>query len=81
MHTSSSTAFILAGSGTFGWDQVGANLIETGDRVLVIHTGYFGDGFKDWYVSYFTPGEHVIDVRSMCFGYTSAWRHMAQKWT
>lgn len=53
MHTtSSSTAFILAGSGTFGWDQVGANVIEPGDRVLVIHTGYFGDGFKDWYVSF-----------------------------
>ena len=48
MHTTStSTAFILAGSGTFGWDQVGANLIEKGDRALVLHTGYFGDGFKE----------------------------------
>lgn len=45
-----STPFILAGSGTFGWDQVGANLVETGDHVLVVSTGYFGDGFKDWSV-------------------------------
>lgn len=45
--TSASTVFILAGSGTFGWDQVGANLIEKDDRALVLHTGYFGDGFRE----------------------------------
>ncbi|KAF8899579.1 pyridoxal phosphate-dependent transferase [Gymnopilus junonius] len=49
---SSSIPFILAGSGTFGWDQVGANLVETGDRVLVLSTGYFGDGFKDCLQTY-----------------------------
>ncbi|KDR67960.1 hypothetical protein GALMADRAFT_105277 [Galerina marginata CBS 339.88] len=53
VHTgSSSTPFILAGSGTFGWDQVGANLVEAGDRVLVLHTGYFGDGFKECLETY-----------------------------
>ncbi|KAF8199147.1 hypothetical protein BJ912DRAFT_922319 [Pholiota molesta] len=42
-----STVFLLAGSGTLGWDQVGANLVERGDRALVLHTGYFGDGFRE----------------------------------
>uniref|UniRef100_A0A8H8CIX8 alanine--glyoxylate transaminase n=1 Tax=Psilocybe cubensis TaxID=181762 RepID=A0A8H8CIX8_PSICU len=66
VHTnSSSTAFILAGSGTFGWDQVGANLIETGDRVLVIHTGYFGEGFKDCLETY---GAKVDVVKSVLGG-------------
>ncbi|KAF9523064.1 PLP-dependent transferase [Crepidotus variabilis] len=42
-----SQPFILAGSGTLGWDQVAANLIEKGDKVLVLSTGYFGEGFRD----------------------------------
>ncbi|MBN1536657.1 MAG: alanine--glyoxylate aminotransferase family protein [Anaerolineales bacterium] len=37
--------FILAGSGTLAMDSVGANLVEPGDRVLVICTGYFGDRY------------------------------------
>ena len=43
--------FLIAGSGTMGWDAVGANLIERGDEALVLNTGYFGDAFADWYVS------------------------------
>lgn len=39
--------FILAGSGTIGWDVVGANLIEAGDAALVLNTGYFSDSFAD----------------------------------
>ena len=35
-------AFIIAGSGTFAMDMAAANLIEQGDNVLVISTGYFG---------------------------------------
>lgn len=37
--------FVLAGSGTLAMDSVGANLVESGDRVLVINTGYFGDRY------------------------------------
>ena len=37
--------FVLAGSGTLAMDAVGANLIEPGDRALVINTGYFGDRY------------------------------------
>lgn len=45
--------FLIAGSGTMGWDAVGANLIEQGDDALVLNTGYFGDAFADWYVYVF----------------------------
>ena len=37
--------FIVAGSGTLAMDLAGANLIEPGDRALVVKTGYFGDRF------------------------------------
>jgi alanine-glyoxylate transaminase / serine-glyoxylate transaminase / serine-pyruvate transaminase len=37
--------FILAGSGTLAMDSAGANLVEPGDRALVINSGYFGDRF------------------------------------
>src|SRR5262245_40803404 len=37
--------FIVAGSGTLAMDLAGANLIEPGDRALVINTGYFSDRF------------------------------------
>jgi len=37
--------FVLAGTGTLAMDSAGANLIEPGDRALVINTGYFSDRF------------------------------------
>ena len=30
--------------------QVSANLVEPGENALVLHSGYFGDGFADWCV-------------------------------
>lgn len=39
--------FIVAGTGTLAMDMAAANLIEKGDHVLVISTGYFGERFKD----------------------------------
>ncbi|MGI0108194.1 pyridoxal-phosphate-dependent aminotransferase family protein [Salinimicrobium sp. WS361] len=39
--------FIVAGTGTLAMDMAAANLIEQGDRVLVISTGYFGQRFRD----------------------------------
>ncbi|KAI9308220.1 pyridoxal phosphate-dependent transferase [Cunninghamella echinulata] len=38
--------FITSGSGTLGWDMM-VNLLEAGDEVLVITTGYFGDHFAE----------------------------------
>jgi len=37
--------FILAGTGTLAMDTVGANLVEPGDRALVVNHGYFGDRY------------------------------------
>ncbi len=39
--------FIVAGTGTLAMDMAAANLIEQGDHVLVVSTGYFGKRFKD----------------------------------
>jgi alanine-glyoxylate transaminase/serine-glyoxylate transaminase/serine-pyruvate transaminase len=36
---------ILAGSGTLAMDSAGANLVEPGDKVLVVNTGYFSNRF------------------------------------
>ncbi len=40
-------AFIMAGSGTLAMDMAGANLIEPGDKALVISTGYFGERYAE----------------------------------
>jgi len=37
--------FVIAGTGTLAMDSAGANLVEPGDRALVVNTGYFGDRF------------------------------------
>jgi alanine-glyoxylate transaminase / serine-glyoxylate transaminase / serine-pyruvate transaminase len=37
--------FILTGTGTLAMDSVGANLVEPGDKVLVVNHGYFGDRY------------------------------------
>lgn len=39
--------FIVAGSGTLAMELAGANLVEPGDRALVLSTGVFGDRFED----------------------------------
>jgi alanine-glyoxylate transaminase/serine-glyoxylate transaminase/serine-pyruvate transaminase len=51
--------FIVSGSGTLGWDMTAANLIEAGDRVLVINTGYFGDSFGECLETYGAVVQHV----------------------
>ncbi|KAF1835001.1 PLP-dependent transferase [Decorospora gaudefroyi] len=47
-----SQPFVISGSGTLGWDQVASNLVEPGDEVLVLHTGYFADSFADCFETY-----------------------------
>lgn len=39
--------FVVAGSGTLAMDMAGANLVEPGDRVLVLVTGYFGHRYAE----------------------------------
>jgi alanine-glyoxylate transaminase/serine-glyoxylate transaminase/serine-pyruvate transaminase len=57
--------FIVAGSGTLAMDIAAANLIEPGDRALVINTGYFGDRFAAILERY---GADVKQVRSPVIG-------------
>ncbi len=51
--------FILAGSGTLAMDLAGANLVEPGDRALVVNTGYFGDRFGALLERYGAEVDHV----------------------
>ncbi|CAO3687507.1 unnamed protein product [Umbelopsis ramanniana] len=44
--TKDAQPFVVAGSGTLGWDMM-VNLIERDDEVLVVNTGYFGDHFGE----------------------------------
>jgi alanine-glyoxylate transaminase/serine-glyoxylate transaminase/serine-pyruvate transaminase len=37
--------FVVAGSGTLAMDMAAANLVEPGDKALVVNTGYFSDRF------------------------------------
>lgn len=37
--------FVVAGSGTLAMDMAAVNLLEPGDRALVISTGYFGERY------------------------------------
>ncbi|GAA5889687.1 hypothetical protein JCM6882_007103 [Rhodosporidiobolus microsporus] len=47
LYTETAQPVICSGSGTLGWDMVAANLIEAGEKALVLNTGYFGDSFAD----------------------------------
>jgi len=53
--------FVLSGSGTLGWDLVAANLVEPGEHVLVLSSGYFSDGFADCLTLY---GANVTELKA-----------------
>ena len=53
--------FVMAGSGTLAMDLAGANLVEPGDKALVVNTGYFGDRFGALLERY---GAEVTHVRA-----------------
>ncbi|KAJ2338750.1 hypothetical protein GGF43_006809, partial [Coemansia sp. RSA 2618] len=59
--TASGQPFVIAGSGTLGWDQTAANLVEAGERVLVLSNGYFGEGLADCMEAY---GAQVTRLRA-----------------
>ncbi|EON99359.1 putative alanine-glyoxylate aminotransferase protein [Phaeoacremonium minimum UCRPA7] len=56
-----SQPFVISGSGTLGWDIVASNLVEPGEDVLVLTTGYFSDGFADCLKVY---GANVTQVKA-----------------
>jgi alanine-glyoxylate transaminase/serine-glyoxylate transaminase/serine-pyruvate transaminase len=57
--------FVVAGSGTLAMDMAAANLVEPGDRALVVNTGYFGDRFGAILERY---GAAVTQVRAPAVG-------------
>ena len=48
----SGQSFVVAGSGTLAMDMAAANLIEPGDRALVVSTGYFGERYAQLLARY-----------------------------
>jgi alanine-glyoxylate transaminase/serine-glyoxylate transaminase/serine-pyruvate transaminase len=61
LYTESGQPFIIAGSGTLGWDIVASNLMESGEEALVLNSGYFGDAFADCIETY---GGKVTQVKA-----------------
>lgn len=50
---------VIAGSGTLAMDLAGANLVESGEKALVVNTGYFGDRFGALLERYGAQVSHV----------------------
>ncbi|KAG8692041.1 hypothetical protein FRC11_007007 [Ceratobasidium sp. 423] len=61
LYTKDGQPFLVAGSGTLGWDMVASNLVEAGEDALVLHSGYFGDSFSDCLETY---GAKVKQVKA-----------------
>jgi alanine-glyoxylate transaminase/serine-glyoxylate transaminase/serine-pyruvate transaminase len=59
--------FVIAGSGTLAMDIAAANLVEPGDKALVVNTGYFGDRFAAILARY---GAQVSQVEAPSVGDT-----------
>jgi alanine-glyoxylate transaminase/serine-glyoxylate transaminase/serine-pyruvate transaminase len=57
--------FVMAGSGTLAMDIAGSNLVEAGDRALVVNTGVFGDRFAAILERY---GAHVTQAQAQTIG-------------
>jgi alanine-glyoxylate transaminase/serine-glyoxylate transaminase/serine-pyruvate transaminase len=57
--------FVIAGTGTLAMDIAAANLVEVGDKALVVNTGYFGDRFAAILERY---GAEVTRVRAPSVG-------------
>lgn len=57
--TKTGQPFIIAGSGTLGWDMTASNLVEPGENVLVLNTGYFGDRIGECLATYGAKVDHV----------------------
>lgn len=57
--------FVVAGSGTLAMDIAAANLLEPGDKALVVNTGYFSDRFAAILERY---GAAVTQVQAPAIG-------------
>lgn len=70
--------FVLAGSGSLGWDMIAANLVEPGEHAVVVNTGYFADSFGECLETY---GAVVTHVRAPSIGATVSEEALAQALT
>ena len=52
LHAPTGSPVIVAGSGSLGWDMIAASVLEAGDEVLVLNTGYFSDSFAECLSAY-----------------------------
>ncbi len=57
--------FVVAGSGSLAMDMAATNLVEPGDKALVVNTGYFGDRFAAILGRY---GAEVTEERAAVIG-------------
>ncbi len=57
--------FVVAGSGTLAMDMAAANLVEPGDKALVVNTGVFGGRFGEILERY---GAQVTHARAAVLG-------------
>ncbi|KAH7911053.1 alanine-glyoxylate transaminase [Hygrophoropsis aurantiaca] len=69
LYSKDAQPFLIAGSGTLGWDQVSANLVEPGENALVLHCGYFADSFADCLQTY---GAQVDQIKAEVGGMVKA---------
>jgi alanine-glyoxylate transaminase/serine-glyoxylate transaminase/serine-pyruvate transaminase len=51
--------FVVAGSGTLAMDLASVNIVEPGDKALVVNTGYFGDRYGALLERYGVEVSHV----------------------
>lgn len=51
---------VLSGSGTLGWDVLGANLLQPKDKVLCISTGFFSNSFAECMTNYVDDGNVTV---------------------
>ncbi|CAG8719265.1 13819_t:CDS:2, partial [Acaulospora morrowiae] len=59
--TAKGQPFIISGSGTLGFDMTASNLVEPGEDVLVLNSGYFGDSFTTCLETY---GANVTQIKA-----------------
>lgn len=60
LFTQQGQPFLVAGSGTLGWDMAASNLVEPGEDVLVLNSGYFGDAFAECLTIYGAKVDQIV---------------------
>ncbi|KAF8884979.1 PLP-dependent transferase [Infundibulicybe gibba] len=79
LFTQNAQPFLISGSGTLGWDQVAANLVEPGENALVLHSGYFGDSFADCLQTYGAKVDQIKAEIGTAVGQTEIANALAKK--